>query len=166
MVAIHEESPGARIVILAAYAGRTHGQIFEEWSKGCLRALPIECSSIPAAGRNFDIWRRKRDSNPRVSHPTNGFQDLCSFACLGASCLPRSSLRSGSVTWRHCLESVADAPFYLVHAHLIHSRANKEPADFSGVALIELVGQRYDLTARMPSSRPKESSVSLACVHR
>ena len=21
------------------------------------------------------VWRRKRDSNPRVSHPTNGFQD-------------------------------------------------------------------------------------------
>jgi hypothetical protein len=24
---------------------------------------------------NFDVWRRKRDSNPRVSYPTNGFQD-------------------------------------------------------------------------------------------
>src|SRR5580658_17794 len=24
---------------------------------------------------DFDIWRRKRDSNPRTSHPVNGFQD-------------------------------------------------------------------------------------------
>jgi hypothetical protein len=24
---------------------------------------------------NFDIWRRKRDSNPRTSRPVNGFQD-------------------------------------------------------------------------------------------
>jgi hypothetical protein len=26
-------------------------------------------------GSDFSIWRRKRDSNPRVSYPTNGFQD-------------------------------------------------------------------------------------------
>ena len=24
---------------------------------------------------HFDIWRRKRDSNPRTSYPVNGFQD-------------------------------------------------------------------------------------------
>ena len=27
------------------------------------------------ADDTFDIWRRKRDSNPRTSHPVNGFQD-------------------------------------------------------------------------------------------
>jgi hypothetical protein len=30
---------------------------------------------LKADERNFDTWRRKRDSNPRTSYPVNGFQD-------------------------------------------------------------------------------------------
>jgi site-specific DNA recombinase len=32
-------------------------------------------NGLAAKSSNFDNWRRKRDSNPRVSYPTNGFQD-------------------------------------------------------------------------------------------
>ena len=44
----------------------------------CLCPL-IGCSSSREGVRyripHWQFWRRKRDSNPRVSHPTNGFQD-------------------------------------------------------------------------------------------
>ena len=32
-------------------------------------------SNLDAPDDNFDIWRRKRDSNPRTSYPVNRFQD-------------------------------------------------------------------------------------------
>ena len=32
-------------------------------------------SPVGSGGAVSEIWRRKRDSNPRVSYPTNGFQD-------------------------------------------------------------------------------------------
>lgn len=37
----------------------------------------VECrfGSDPKAANSFVFWRRKRDSNPRTSHPVNGFQD-------------------------------------------------------------------------------------------
>jgi site-specific DNA recombinase len=39
---------------------------------------------------NFDIWRRKRDSNPRTSRPVNGFQDR-RFQPLTHSSVPNYS---------------------------------------------------------------------------
>jgi hypothetical protein len=36
---------------------------------------PFQSCSLDSNGSDFDIWRRKRDSNPRTSYPVNGFQD-------------------------------------------------------------------------------------------
>ena len=32
-------------------------------------------NNLSTSNDNVDIWRRKRDSNPRTSYPVNGFQD-------------------------------------------------------------------------------------------